>query len=508
MKGKVYLVGAGPGDPELITIKAVNCIKKADVIIYDYLASTSFLYYANSSSEQIYVGKQGGDHTLSQDQINDLIVDQANQGKCVVRLKGGDPYIFGRGGEEAEILFQNGISFEIVPGITSGIAAATYAGIPLTHRKFASSLAFITGHEDPTKSMSSLDWPSLAKGIGTLVFYMGMKNLPFIATQLITHGKSEQTPVAIVRWGTLPKQQVVCGTLKTIDNQVKEAGLKAPAIIIVGDVVQLRDTLNWFEKKPLFGKSIVVTRAREQASDFVNLLSERGAECIECPTIQIVPIPESSPLNQAINHLKSYQWLVFTSVNGVKVFFDHLLTNGKDARYLGHIQTACIGPATAQELMRFGIKSDIIPSTYRAESIIEAFQNDSLTGKKILLPRAEEARPILPVELRKMGASVDEISIYKTQAVTNHAELILNRLADKTIDMITFTSSSTVKNFKALLPELNWQSYLDHVNLAAIGPVTAETAQNLGFTIDIISEEYTIQGLCNAITEYYRELNH
>jgi uroporphyrinogen III methyltransferase/synthase len=503
MKPKVYLVGAGPGDPELITIKGLECIKKADVLIYDFLASPFLLKHASTHTEIIYVGKKGGDHTLSQDRINALIVEKAKSGSTVTRLKGGDPFIFGRGGEEAEVLIQAGIPFEIVPGVTSAIAAPAYAGIPLTHRKFTSTVAFVTGHEDPAKETSSIDWASLVKGIGTLVFLMGVKNLPHIADRLLSHGMDPETPVALVRWGTTARQFTVTGTLDTIAERVKATGLKPPAIIVVGHVVTLRETMKWFENRPLMGRRIVVTRAREQASDLVKRLSDLGADCIECPTIETVPPDDTKPLDTAIDDLSSYEWLIFTSVNGVNFFFNRLFAKNKDVRALNHVHTAVIGPATAKRLFDFGLKSDIVPESYRAESVVKAFAQEDIVGKKILLPRAKEARPVLPIELTRMGAVVDEVTAYCTKAVKDDADVILKRLKERAIDMITFTSSSTVKNFRALLPSEGLDSLIQGVTIAAIGPITADTARNLGFDVHIVAESYTIAGLCEAIQQYY-----
>jgi uroporphyrinogen III methyltransferase/synthase len=505
MKAKVYLVGAGPGDPGLITVKGKECIQVADVIIYDYLASPALLRYARKSADCIYVGKKGGDHTLSQDQINDLIVEKAKTGAIVTRLKGGDPFIFGRGGEEAEVLFKAGISFEIVPGVTSAIAAPAYAGIPLTHRKLTSTVAFVTGHEDPKKEETQINWAALATGIGTLVFFMGVKNLPEIARQLMDHGKSPNTPVALVRWGTTPGQVTVSGTLDTIVAKVRAAGLKAPALIVVGDVVNLRPTLKWFEKRPLLGKRIVVTRARQQASDLVELLSDLGAECLEFPTIEIMPAKDPQPLQQAIENLNAYDWIVFTSVNGVIYFFEQLFAAGKDVRALNRMQTAAIGPATAEQLLTFGLTSDIVPETYRAESVVAAFKELNLKAKKILLPRAREARPVLPVELAKMGAQVNEIPAYETLTVTENVGDLIQALEDKGVDLITFTSSSTVKNFKALLPAANFQELMQGVRIASIGPITTDTAKKLDFDVHIRAESYTIPGLVKAILQYYQK---
>jgi uroporphyrinogen III methyltransferase/synthase len=497
------LVGAGPGDAGLITVKGRQCIEKSDVIIYDYLASPTLLKHAPKTAEKIYVGKKGGDHTLSQDEINALILEKAKANSIVCRLKGGDPFIFGRGGEEAEVLAAKGIPFEIVPGVTSAIAAAAYAGIPLTHRKLTATLAFITGHEDPHKEESNIDWESLAKGIGTLVFFMGVKNLPDITQKLIANGKSPETPVALIRWGTTPGQVTVTGTLDNIAEEVKRAGLKAPAIIVIGEVVNLRQTLKWYENRPLLGKRIVVTRAREQASNLVDQLTGLGADCLEYPTIKIVPAADDKPLRDAIVRLSEYKWIVFTSVNGVKYFFDQLFEMGKDARALGHLSTAAIGPVTAERLLAYGIKSDIIPENYRAESVVDVFRKQDLKGQKILLPRAKDARPVLPVELRKMGAEIDEVPVYLTEKVQDDADQLIGQLESKTIDMITFTSSSTVRNFRALVPPERFKKLMDGITIAAIGPITEDTAKDLDFDVHITAESYTIPGLCEAILEYY-----
>lgn len=502
-KAMVYLVGAGPGDPGLITTKGLHCIEIADVLIYDYLAAKAFLSHARPECECIYVGKKGGDHTLSQNGINALIADKAREGKIVTRLKGGDPFIFGRGGEEAEILVNAGIPYEVVPGVTSAIAAPAYAGIPLTHRQFTSTVAFITGHEDPTKDETSIDWPALARGIGTLVFFMGVKNLPNIVKRLCDNGRSPDTPVALVRWGTTAKHKTVTGTLDNIVVKSQQAGIKAPALIVVGKVVTLRDTLQWFEKRPLLGKRIVVTRARAQASDLIQELTELGAECIECPTIEVVPPDSWAPLNKAIADIQKYQWLVFTSVNGVQYFFERLFKNGLDVRALGHLRTAAIGPATSERLRQYGINTDILPKTYQAESVVEAFAKESVQGQKVLLPRAKEARVILPEELVRMGAKVDEITAYQTIQATDGKTELIQALQNGTIDMVTFTSSSTVRNFKALLPEEGCQELLEGVAVACIGPITADTAKELGFNRDIVAKSFTITGLREAISEHY-----
>jgi len=503
-QGHVYLVGAGPGDPGLINLKGKNCIEIADVLVYDYLASPALLAYAREDAELIYVGKKGGDHTLKQHEINQLLVGKAQSGQIITRLKGGDPFIFGRGGEELEVLVEAGISYEVVPGVTSAVAAPAYAGIPLTHRKFTSTLAFITGHEDPQKSTSNIDWQALATGIGTLVFFMGVKNLPNIVAQLTQHGMSADTLVGLVRWGTTTRQRTVTGTLANIVQRAEAARLRAPAIIVVGDVVGLRDSMQWFENKPLMGKRIVVTRARQQASDLVNALQAAGADCLECPTIQIEPPTDWQPLDHAIDNLGTYDWLVFTSVNGVHFFFKRLFKRGKDVRALHHIRTACIGPVTAERLADFGLSCDILPETYRAESVAAAFQNQDVNAKKILLPRAQEARPVLPETLTALGAEVDEITVYRTQITQENVATLLDGLASQNVDCITFTSSSTVKNFKKLIPESDFPKLLENVKIACIGPITADTTKDLGFNVDVMAETYTIPGLVEALIEYYK----
>jgi uroporphyrinogen III methyltransferase/synthase len=506
--GTVFLVGAGPGDPELITVRGAQCIKRADVVIYDYLASPALLAHAAPDAELIYVGKKGGDHTLPQDGINALIVEKAKAGNMVARLKGGDPFIFGRGGEEAEVLVAAGIPFEIVPGVTAAIGASAYAGIPLTHRDHTSTVAFITGHEDPTKAASSIDWQALSTGIGTLVFFMGVKNLTTIATNLVTHGRPAETPVAVIRWGTTPRQQTVTGTLATIVDVTRKAGIKAPAIIIVGTVVNLREAMQWFERRPLLGRRIVVTRAREQASDLVHQLTETGAECIQCPTIQVTPPSDWTPMDQAIATLDHYAWIVFTSVNGVDYFFRRLFSKGLDVRALGHIKTASIGPATAERLRSWGLASDIIPQSYRAESVVAAFSATPIEGLKVLLPRAMEARSVLPVELTRMGATVDEVTAYETRQVAGAGDELIERLATGTIDMVTFTSSSTVKNFHRLLPADRIAQLMEHVTVASIGPITSQTARDLGFNVAIEAPSYTIPGLVQAILDHSNPLLH
>ncbi|MFO7886531.1 MAG: uroporphyrinogen-III C-methyltransferase [Desulfobacteraceae bacterium] len=509
--GKVYLVGAGPGDPGLLTIKGKECIRQADVVVYDYLASPSLLKYADEKAEIIYAGKQGGSHTMTQDQINALLAEKAAQGFTVTRLKGGDPFIFGRGGEEVEALIQyhsqnhndlDPVDFEIVPGVTSAIAAPAYAGIPLTHREHTSSVSFITGHEDPSRETSRVKWKSFAQSSSTLVFLMGVKNLPFIVENLVKNGKSPDTPAALVRWGTTPRQKTITGTLSNIVEKVETANLKPPAVIIVGSVVSLRQKMKWFEKKPLLGKSIVVTRARSQASDLVTRLEALGASCLEAPSIDIAVPDDNTPLENSIHSIKDYHWLIFTSVNGVYFFFKTLFALEKDVRVLGHLKLACIGPATAKKLESYGLICDILPETYRAESVVKAFCSEDLKNKKILLPRAREARSVLPVELKKMGADISDIAAYKTVQASDNQDILLKALENKEIDMVTFTSSSTVKNFIHLLPQKNLKDLISNVTFASIGPITTETAEQLGIPIHIFADTYTIPGLVSAIQDH------
>lgn len=503
--GSVFLVGAGPGDPGLLTLKGLACIRRADVLIYDYLAAPALLAHASEKAEKIYVGKKGGDHTLSQEGINALIVEKALAGRTVTRLKGGDPFIFGRGGEEAEVLAKAGIPFEIVPGVTSAIAAPAYAGIPLTHRRWVSSLTFVTGHEDPVRAGSRIDWQALATGGGTLVFLMGVKNLPHIIRHLSGNGLSPQTPVALVRWGTTARQVTVTGRLENIVQRVAEANLKAPAVIVVGEVVSLRKELKWFESRPLWGRRVVVTRARQQASELVTRLSELGADYLEVPTIEIVPPEDWQPLDQALRQLDTYDWIVFTSVNGVAFFFERLFAAGRDARALGGLQTAVIGPATARRLRGYGITADVVPENYRAESVAAAFAHQRVHGKKILLPRARQARPVLPEELTCMGAEVHEIAVYDTRLADGDQHRLVEALENGRVDVVTFTSSSTVRNFRRLLPDDRFKSLTRNLTIASIGPITTRTAGELGFTVHIQARRYTVDGLCDAIVEHYHD---
>ncbi|MCE5242654.1 MAG: uroporphyrinogen-III C-methyltransferase, partial [Desulfobacteraceae bacterium] len=500
----VYLVGAGPGDPGLMTLRGREVLGLAQVVIYDYLANEEFLKFAPPDAERIYVGKKGGDHTLSQDGINALLVEKGRE-NTVVRLKGGDPFVFGRGGEEAQVLVGEGIPFEIVPGVTAAIAVPAYAGIPLSHRDFTASMAFITGHEREDKGDSKVDWDKLATGVGTLVFFMGVKNLPEICKSLISHGRPARTPVAAIRWGTTPEQQTVTGTLEDIVERVHQAGLKPPAITVVGEVVGLRDELNWFENRPLFGRRIVVTRAREQASEFSALLRELGAACIEFPTIEIAPPPSWEPLDEAIGRLSSYHWVIFTSVNGVRFFMERLWAAGLDVRELKGLRLAAIGPATAEALAGFGLRPDMVPAEYRAEALLDGLAGEEIAGRRFLMPRAMVARDILPGTLRERGAAVDVVPAYETVLPKEGRGEIAERFRNGEIDCLTFTSSSTVSNFFGLFEGEEILTALRGTAIACIGPITARTAEKYGLQVGIMPSEYTIKALVEAIRSHFEK---
>lgn len=500
-KGFVYLVGAGPGDPKLITIKGLECIKKADCIVYDRLVNSQILAYAQSSTELIYAGKSPGCHTFKQREINTILVKKALEGKIVTRLKGGDPFVFGRGGEEIEKLLEYGIPYEVVPGITAGIAVPAYAGIPVTHRKYSSTLAFITGNEDTNKEDSSIDWSKLATGVGTLVFYMGMRNLAMIVKKLIANGRSPKTPIALIRWGTKPEQETLVATLNTVVKKAEEVQFRNPAIIIVGEVVKLRDKMIWFEQKPLFGKRIVVTRSRDQASTLAEAIENLGGESWEFPIIDIQDPDDFTPMDAAIANLRNYQWLIFTSVNGVKKFFQRLYHYQKDARALFGVKLCTIGPKTKEVLKAKGLICDYVPEEYRTEAIIEWLKTQNMKGKKVLLVRANTARRLLSDALENLGAVVTNVVAYKTVMGTANIEQLRRMLKDGMIHIITFTSSTTVENFIKMLGLENYKELLQGVMIASIGPITSGTIRNFGLKVDVEAAEYTINGLIKAIKD-------
>jgi len=504
-KGVVYLIGAGPGDPDLITVKGLECLRRADVVVYDNLVAASVVSLARSDAELIYVGKKRGYHTMSQGEINELLVEKAHKGFMVARLKGGDPFIFGRGGEEAIDLSEAGVPFEVIPGVTSAIAVPTYAGIPLTHRDFSSTTCFITGHEDPTKKGSNINWSSLAESLGTLVFLMGIGNLGKIAKRLIQGGRPSTTPAAVIGSGTTVRQITVAGTLATIDDQAKEAGVAPPGVIVVGDVVQLRKHLKWFEARPLFGRRLLITRPEEQAGDFVRLLGGFGAQCEVFPTIEIVPPESWDSLDRAIDKLSSYEWVLFTSVNGVKYFFERLTEAGKDARSLGGIKIGVVGPKTKEALCAKGIRPDLIPDTYWTEGLADQLKGYPLQGKNILLARPKIAGEELSNMLHGFGAIVDEVEAYRTQRPQYSRDKLIQLFQNGTIDMITFTSPSTVNNFIEICRNNDIAEEISDIPVACIGPVTAKAAGEHGLPVAVTPDEYTIDALAEAIVEYYRK---
>jgi uroporphyrinogen III methyltransferase/synthase len=480
----------------------VECLRRAEVVIYDYLANETLLEYASPEAERIYVGKKAGAHAMSQAEINALLVDRGRSA-VVVRLKGGDPFIFGRGGEEAQVLAAAGVDFQLVPGVTSAIAVPAYAGIPLTHREFGSSVAFVTGHEMAGKEHSAIDWDGLARGAATLVFLMGVKNLEEITSRLVAAGKAAETPAAVIRWGTTAEQRTVTGTLADISRVAEAAGISPPAIIVVGEVVGLRRELNWFEGRALFGKTVVITRARAQASEFRVLLEEQGARCVEFPTIEVVPPPSWIPLDTALGRLDSYDWVVFTSVNGVRLFFRRLGEQGADVRALSGVRLGAIGPKTAASLEERGLRPDLVPSEYRAEAVIDALNGEQVRGRKFLLPRAARAREVLPERLKEMGGQVEVVPVYETVRPQGKTGEIRRLLQEGAIDCITFTSSSTVAYFAAMFPDEDLSSLVRNATIACIGPITAETARRHGFTVSIIPREYTIEALAAAIVAHW-----
>ena len=502
----IYLVGSGPGDPGLFTVKGVRCMERADAVVYDRLAPEALLSHAKPGAERIYVGKRpGDDQAMKQEQINRVLVELGRAGKTVVRLKGGDPYIFGRGGEEALELTGAGIPFEVVPGVTSGVAAPAYAGIPVTHRNVSTSVAFITGHEDPSKGRPDVDWKGIANGADTLVLYMGVGRLREISSELLAAGRDPETPVAVVRWGTLPEQKTVTGTLEDIAERVAEAKLKPPAITVVGGVVDLREAgLGWYERRPLFGRRVLVTRARAQAGELSAELEGLGAEVREFPTIEVKPPEDFTPLDGAILSLDYFDWLVFTSVNGVGAFVDRLRHHDLDLRAVPRrAKVAAIGPATAGALQAVGLRVDVVPAEYRAESLIEAIGDGSLAGKRVLIPRAKVAREVLPERLREAGAEVVVPPAYETVPSSEGKEAIARDLAADEIDCVTFTASSTVENFAGAFGAKESARLLAGARVVCIGPITADTARGFGLRVDAEAREYTIPGLVEAVVDLF-----
>jgi uroporphyrinogen III methyltransferase / synthase len=485
MTGKVFLVGAGPGDPGLLTMRAAELIASADFIAIDALVSREIANRVSANAEVVYVGKRAAAHTLPQDQINQLLIDEAKKGKKVVRLKGGDPFVFGRGGEEAEELVAAGVAFEIVPGISSSIAGPAYAGIPVTHRSFATSLTLVTGHE--SDSSTGIKWDALAQLDGTIVFMMGFGNLGTIVTKLIEHGVTPDRPIAVISKATTPEQQTVAGTLATIEAKIAAAKLPTPALIVVGDVVKLHDTINWFETKPLFGKRIVVTRAREQASDLKRLFQDSGATVIEFPTIAIAPPESFASLDRGID--ERFDWLIFTSANGVAAFFERLFAKGRDVRALAGTRVACVGETTAFALRARGLAPDLVPEKFMSSALIPLFDGDQ-KGVRIAVIRAAEGREEFVEEMRRRGADVHLAVAYRTMPVAANTD----ELHD--IDAVTFTSASTVGNFFAAIGDQS----IDGALLASIGPMTSEAIRKHGREVGVEAANASVQALRDAVS--------
>ena len=507
-KGKVYLIGAGPGDIGLFTLKGLRCLKKAEVVVYDFHLNAQILNYIDHDAEFIYAGKRGGHHAMTQDEINRALIDKAMEGKLVCRLKGGDPFIFGRGGEEAEELVNAGIEYELVPGVSSSIAAPAYAGIPLTHRKYSSSFAVITGNEDADKGESTINWPHLSGSFDTLVFLMGVKNLHHITSKLLEHGKPSDTPVALVRWGTRPDQKTVVGTLTDIADKASAADIRPPAVMIVGNVVKLRDTLKWYEKKPLFGHRILITR--ENTPDY-ELLEDLGAEVFEFPTIKTVAAADYTALDSCIDAIGTYHWLIFTSAAGFSFFMKRLIKTDKDIRELKGLKICAIGPKTAEAIRAYGLKVDLVPGEFNAEGLIEAFikeardsvqdtryKTSNLEGLRILLPRAEKARDLFPERVRELNGEIACPAAYRTIKPEKHGKRLYRFLKSGRISIATFTSAATFTNFVDIMGE-EGPDFLRGVTIAAIGPVTARAIEAAGLKVSIMPKEATIKAMVEEI---------
>jgi len=485
--GVVYLVGAGPGDPGLMTRRSLELIAEADAILYDRLIPAAALDGAGEDCDLIYVGKAPGDVAMSQEGIDQRLVDLGRAGKRVVRLKGGDPFVFGRGGEEAEALRDAGVDFEVVPGVTSGVAAPAYAGIPVTHRDAASAVAFVTGHEDPEKADSALDWGALARFPGTLVLYMGVKNLPLIAERLTAAGRDPAEPAAVIAQGTLPTQRTATGTLGDIAERVAAEGIRAPAITVIGPAAGLRETLAWVERRPLHGRTVAVTRARAQASGLAARLRTLGAEVVETPAIRIEP----RPVPPELARIGDYSLVCLTSPNGASLLMEGLASHGLDARALAGATVAAIGPGTARELAAHGIRSDVVPPRSIAESLVEALEDVSVQGTRVMVARAAEARDVLPEALAARGARVDVVALYDTviEPLTD-----AQRDALDSADYVTFTSSSTVR----FLME-GAGAFPGGARLVSIGPVTSDTAREHGLEVHVEAQRHDIDGLVDAL---------
>lgn len=503
MAGKVYLIGVGPGDPGLLGRKAKKVITAADVILYDALVDHRVLGLVRKDTEHVFVGKRGGKPSPRQEEINRLLVKKAREGKIIARVKGGDPFVLGRGAEEALYLSRKRVDFEVIPGVTSAIAAPAYAGIPLTHRDLASSFTVVTGQEDPGKIKSGINWEALAASKGTLVFLMGMNRLGDIIRKLSASGLSPQTPVGIVENGTYPSQRTVTGTLSNIAERARKENIKPPAAIVVGKVVRLRDKLNWFERKPLFGKKIIITRTREQASSLAAELSAAGAEVIEFPTIEVVAPSRTGRLDRALRSASQFEWLVFTSPNGVRGFFQRMFAIGHDVRVLGGIKIAVVGPATADELGHYGLTADRMPREYYTYQIPRAIGMKNITGKRILLARSDISDPTLFRALKKAGGDVEEVICYRTVKPRRPDPKAKSIVARGEFDGITFTSSSTVENFFAILGREKARRTISGKMVASIGKVTSLALEQNNIRVAIQARRPTVSELAQAIVKHF-----
>jgi uroporphyrinogen III methyltransferase/synthase len=514
MKGKVYIVGAGPGDTGLLTVRGLKYLQMADTIVYDFHLNAQVLNMASEEAEFIYAGKRGGTHTMKQEEINRVLVQKAKEGHIVCRLKGGDPFVFGRGGEEAEALSAEGIDFEIVPGVSSAIAAPAYAGIPLTHRLYSSSLAIVPGYEDPSKKESSIDWAKLSQGVGTIVFLMTVRNIAMVCRKLIDNGRSPKTPVAVVRWGTRADQTTIVSNLEEIADTVKEKDIRPPAVMVVGEVVNLREHLRWYEKKPLFGYRILVTR--EDSGDLMKL-ENLGAEIIYFPTIKVVPPSDWRQLDGAIDGIGTYNWMIFTSANAVRYFFERFFERDRDIRDLKGLRICSIGTKTASAVRGYGLKIDLIPEKFNAEGLVESFTkmesrgtvsskssisgNQTLKGIRFVLPRAEVAREVLPEKIRELGGEIDVVTAYRAIKPDVHGKRLRRFLKEGKISVATFTSAATFHNFISIIDE-DVHDLLKGVSIAVIGPVTARAVEKAGYSVDIMPEEATVDALASRIIDW------
>ena len=498
--GWVALVGAGPGDPELLTIRGCRYLETADVVVYDRLVDRRLLGHAPKDAELVDVGKRPGEPRDRQSDINALLVQRAQSGKRVVRLKGGDPFIFGRGGEEVAALSEANVPFEVVPGITSAIGAPAYAGIPLTHRGVSSSLTIVTGSESPDKEGALVDWDRLAKSEGTLSLLMSWENLPAITQALIDGGRAEDTPVAVVQWGTWRNQRTVAGPLASIAELARRAGLSNPVVVVVGEVVNLRAVSRWFDNRPLFGKRVLVTRSRTQSADLVDRLERAGAEPVEVPTIEIQPVEDFCKVDSILADIGGFDWVIFTSTNSAEQLFARVDTLGRDARLFHASRVAAIGTATASALSERGIVADLVSRESVSQSLIDGLKEQGVAGQCILLPGAEVRPERLRLGLEKLGAVVHEVILYRT-VLPSGASGRLAEALESGVDVITFTSSSTVTNLMALLDGDVYR--IEGVGIACIGPVTAETARKAGLSVDILAEDSTAAGLVEAIVGHY-----